>query len=307
MKLLVLTQKVDRKDPVLGFFHRWLEELSTRFEAITVICLGKGEYELPANIRVFSLGKERGSSKLSRLLRFYALAWRERRSYDAVFVHMNQEYVLLMGDIWRLMGKSVYLWRNHAYGNALTRVAVSMVRKVFYTSPSSYTARFSNAVQMPVGIDTDFFSPEPSVARKPHSFLFLGRIGPVKRVLEFVEWFNTLGGEATATIAGDALPKDREYEDEVKRRASDRVSFVGPVDQRGARDLYRRHETYVNKTLAGSFDKTIFEAAACECKLALDNADLKELEAMSGPEARDYVVKNHSLGLLVERLKAEIS
>src|SRR3989344_8116257 len=157
MRLLIVTQKVDKKDPILGFFHRWIEEFAKNFEKVTVVCLEKGEYNLPTNVKVLSLGKEERRSKAEYISRFYRYIWQERKNYGAVFVHMNQEYVLLAGDIWRLLGKSVYLWRNHAKGNFLTTMAVWLSDKVFYTSPQSFTARFKKAVQMPVGIDTDFF------------------------------------------------------------------------------------------------------------------------------------------------------
>ncbi|MBX4206189.1 glycosyltransferase [Candidatus Parcubacteria bacterium] len=296
MKLLILTQAVRKNDPVLGFFHRWLEELAGRFEKVTVIALGAGEHDLPENVKVLSLGKEHGASKLEYLWKFYTYLWRERREYDAVFVHMNQEYVLLAGCLWRLMGKRVYLWRNHAKGSLATRLAVALAHKVFYTSPSSYTARFRKAVRMPAGIDTDFFKPDPAAVRKPHSILFLGRISSVKRVLEFVEWFNALGGDYTATVAGEALPKDKEYEALVRSKASPRITFIGAVTQDEALRLYQTHETYVNKTPAGSFDKTIVEAAACGMKLMVDN-----------PDAENVNPAEHSLKLLGERLARELS
>lgn len=292
MKFLVITQKVDKNDPVLGFFHRWIEEFAKNFEKITVICLEKGEFNLPKNVRVFSLGKEEKKSKIQYLINFYHYIWDERNNYDSVFVHMNQEYVLLAGDIWRLMGKKVYLWRNHAKGNLLTVLAVWLSHKVFYTSPSSFTARFKKSVQMPVGIDTDFFKPNPRVPRIPNSYLFLGRIAPVKRVLEFVEWFNNLEGNPTATIAGAALPKDKDYEDLVRNRASDRVRFMGAVTREEAKDLYQSHETYVNFTPAGSFDKTILEAAACGAKLIVRNPDFKT----------DFKIEEHSLKALMDKL-----
>ena len=55
MRLLILTQKVDQNDDILGFFHGWIREFSKNFETITVISLGVGEYNLPANVRVLSL------------------------------------------------------------------------------------------------------------------------------------------------------------------------------------------------------------------------------------------------------------
>jgi glycosyltransferase involved in cell wall biosynthesis len=306
MRLLIITQTVDKKDPVLGFFHRWLEEFSKNYEKVTVICLGKGEFNLPSNVSVYSLGKEEGASQLTYLYRFFKYIWALRRDYDAVFVHMNQEYVLLGYKHWLFMGKRVYMWRNHAKGTLLTQLAVLLSKRVFCTSPQSYTARFKKTLIMPVGIDTEFFRPNEALERIPNSILFLGRISPVKRVKEFVKWFNELDPKHTATIAGEALLKDRAYGAEVKALASERIKFVGPVTQDEALRLYQSHEIYVNKTPAGSFDKTIFEAAACGTKLLLDNEDLKSLENKSREELREYVVNHHSLKLLMEKLSQVI-
>ena len=89
MKLLIITQKVDINDDVLGFFHRWLEEFAKHCEKITVICLEMGEYKLPENVKVLSLGKEDRVSKLKYIWRFYKYIWQEQKNYDKVFVHMN--------------------------------------------------------------------------------------------------------------------------------------------------------------------------------------------------------------------------
>ena len=59
MRLLILTQKIDSQDDLLGFFHGWVAKLAEHFDKITVIALGVGQYQLPANIKVLSLGKEK--------------------------------------------------------------------------------------------------------------------------------------------------------------------------------------------------------------------------------------------------------
>lgn len=305
-KILILTQAVDKSDPVLGFFHRWIEEFARQYEQVTVICLRKGHYELPSHVKILSLGKEEGRGRLMYLLRFYRFIWKERKNYDKVFVHMNQEYVLLGWKMWKLLGKSVFLWRNHAQGSILTRLAVALAHKVFYTSPHSYTARFGNAVKMPVGIDTEFFKPDPLTERIPGSVLFLGRISPVKQVLEFVEWVNLHTEYSYVTVAGPVLSQDRLYYEEVKRMASHKIKFIGPVDQEGALRLYQSHEIYVNMTPAGSFDKTILEAAACAMKIKIGNEDLKFLEEKTPEETRAFVIKNHNLELLVSKIKEEL-
>ena len=182
MRLLIVTQKVDEHDAVLGFFHRWIVGLAKHCERMTVICLEEGAHHVPENVKVLSLGKEKKRSRLQYLTRFYRYIWRERNNYDAVFVHMNQEYVLLGGFIWKILGKKIVMWRNHAKGSWKTRIAVFLSDRVFCTSPQSFTAQFKKTKIMPVGIDTDFFKPDPLIYKKKNSILFLGRIAPVKNV-----------------------------------------------------------------------------------------------------------------------------
>ena len=293
MKLLIVTQKVDKNDPVLGFFHRWIEEFAKNFERVAVICLEKGEFNLPG-VKVLSLGKEERVSRLIYLFRFYKYIWSERKNYDVVFVHMNQEYVLLGWKFWKLWGKKIFLWRNHAKGNILTRLAVLLSNKVFCTSPSSYTARFKKTKLMPVGVDTEFFKPNPNIIREKDSVLLLGRISPVKKVLEFINWVKDK--DYKATIAGPILKEDKEYGKLILQSLAPRIKYIGPVNQGEARRLYQTHEIYANFTPAGSMDKTIIEAAACGCRLEVRNPDLK-----------DFRVEGHSLQLLMEKIKMEIS
>jgi len=192
MKLLIITQKVDINDDILSFFNGWLVEFAKHCESIVVICLQKGEYNLPENVEVLSLGKEENNfqfsifnfkifKKLKYLRNFYRCIWRERKNYDAVFVHMNQEYVLLGGLFWKILGKKIFMWRNHPHGNFFTSMAIFLSNKVFCTSEYSFTARYKKTEIMPVGIDTNFFKRDETIPRDPRSILFLGRIAPVKR------------------------------------------------------------------------------------------------------------------------------
>jgi len=84
MRILIITQKVDLDDPLLGFFHRWLEEFAEHTECVHVVCLEEGRHTLPQNVAVTSLGKERGASRLEYLATFYHYAsHRDLASVDA--------------------------------------------------------------------------------------------------------------------------------------------------------------------------------------------------------------------------------
>ena len=293
MKLLIITQKVDRNDDILGFFVGWIAEFAKRCEKITVICLQKGEYDFPENVKVLSLGKDKLSvvsrqpsavKKLKYTFNFYKHIIQERKNYDAVFIHMNQIYVILGAPFWKLWNKKIFLWRNHAKGDWITKLAVFFSDKIFCTSPQSFTAKFKKTKIMPAGIDTGFFKPDSSVRRKLNSILFLGRIAPVKNVDIFIEVLRELkdkGAEFSATIAGSSSDNDAEYEKIIRGKVlmyglGDRVAFTGAVSRPEALRLFREHELYVNLTLSGSMDKTIFEALASGAKVLVFNTFFRD-------------------------------
>lgn len=335
MKLLILTQAVDLDDPVLGFFHRWIAEFAARCERTEVVCLKEGRHSLPANVRVHSLGKEGGVSRIKYLLRFYRYAWSLRREYDAVFVHMNEEYVLLGGLFWRLTGKRVVLWRNHLKGSFRTRIAALLAHAVCYTSDRAYVARCRNAAKMPIGIDTEAFIPGTPAAG---SVLFFGRLDPVKKPEVFVRALDLLSREEvsfSADIYGDPTPGHEKFAHDVRNEAavlalSGALLMHPGVPHEKAPAVYAAHEMYVNLTPSGSFDKTIGEAMACGCIPVVANDAVFDLvppklrvrdatpraaasalrEALSMPQAermrlresaRRYVLERHSLKKTVAR------
>ena len=278
-KLLIVTQAVDLDNPGLGFFHRWIEELATRFDNVIVFCLSEGRHVLPANVEVYSLGKRKAeawadvrstlSQRLRYGLRFLRLVLRLSFRYDAVFVHMNQEYILIAGWLWKVLHKPVYLWRNHYAGGGATDRAASLCAKVFCTSKYSYTAKYAKTVVMPVGIDTEIFKVE-EMPRK-ESVLSIGRIAPSKRLEILIDAIGILtesGFQLKAHIYGDAFPQDAAYEASLRQRCivarlEHLIQFHSGISNKKTPALYGAHELFVNCSESGMYDKTIFEALAC--------------------------------------------
>ncbi|OHA26465.1 MAG: hypothetical protein A3C06_02720 [Candidatus Taylorbacteria bacterium RIFCSPHIGHO2_02_FULL_46_13] len=344
MKLLFITQVIDKNDTVLGFVHRWLVEFSKHFEHITVICLQMGKYDVPKNVSVFSLGKEAGVSRATYVSNFYRIAFRERKNYDAVLVHMNQEYILLAGVIWKLLGKRVYMWRNHYSGSFLTDIAASFCTKVFCTSRSSYTAKIKKTVVMPVGIDVEVYKSHSEITRLPHSILFLARVAPSKRphiLLEALGELHKRGLNFKANLYGSPAPQDVAYLEGLKKRLlelslADKAHFLPGLPYTEGPKVYSAHEIFVNLSPSGMYDKTIFEAAACETLVlasSLDFAKLvnprftfpqddiqalsaklevllslsREARARLGKEIRALAIEKHSLKALGHRIKEELT
>lgn len=271
MNLLVFTQKIDRNDTTLGFFHEWVIRFSRTCENVFVICLEKGEYDFPNNVKVFSLGKENRVSRFGYLINLFKHLKDLSNKYDKVFVHMNQEYVLIGGLYWLLKGIPVYLWRNHPEGSLLTRIAVLLSTKVFCTSKASFTALFNKTVIMPAGINTSLYKKDNSLMRKKYSICMVGRISPVKHIELALEAINILvkeGVQVSFSIVGDTPERDMVYSENLKKYVEDNnlskyINFESGVKSTKLPEVYYSYELCLNLTESGSFDKTIVEATSC--------------------------------------------
>ena len=273
VRLLILTQKIDKDDDILGFFHGWVEKLAQYCESIIVICLERGAYNLPINVRILSLGKEEEHSRIKYLMNFYNFIWTERKNYDTVFVHMNPEYIVLGGLLWKIFGKKIFLWYNHKKGGVKTRIAGRLSKKIFYTSDFSFFAKSKKSRIMPAGIDTDKFRFSNEQRATSNAILSLGRISPVKHIDILIDALKILDGRNISFIAniyGDPTEKDIDYYNKIKEMASDlekkgKIIFYKSVPNYETPVIYNQNEIFVNLTPTGSFDKTILEAMACGC------------------------------------------
>ncbi|MBI5134448.1 MAG: glycosyltransferase family 4 protein [Candidatus Taylorbacteria bacterium] len=271
MRLVLFTQAVDKNDPVLGFFHAWLIEFAKHFDSISAVCLYEGPHELPSNIEVLSLGKEKGASKIVRVFRFYRYILSLRNEYDAVFVHMNPEYVVLGGVFWRLLGKRVVLWYTHKSVDLKLRLALLLAHRAATASKESFRIESPKVSVLGHGIDTDEFDAEGRIPfGQTLRIATVGRISPVKGYDTLVEAIASLKGiDLSLEIVGaPATEADKAYEMALKAKVkelglSEKISFLGPVPHKDIPDILRRADAFVNLSGTGSLDKAVLEAMAC--------------------------------------------
>lgn len=340
MRPLVFTQAVDTEHNVLGFFNRWLEKLAQQCETVTTVCLYKGHHELPPNVKVLSLGKEKAVGKAHYLFRFYQHLWRERASYDVVLVHMTPVYVLLGWPFWRVQRRRILLWYNHPVGTILTKVSIWIADAVLYTSPHSFAARSKKGRIMPAGIPTDTFMKDHASKKEARSILCLGRLSPAKRIgclIEAAKLLDERHVDFRLRIVGSpARPGDEAYEGSLHESAhalvqKGKVTFHPAVRNVDTPKAYNQSLLLINLSAAGHLDKTILEAMACETLVlvssrAFENVLPSELRFKENnpndlankilrvfdlddrqknhyrAQLSQYVVDHHSLDRLIEEL-----
>ena len=288
MKLLILTQKVDINDSVLGFMHGWIAAFAKKCNQVTVVCLEKGEDSLPVNVKVLSLGKEQGGSKIKYLANFYKYLWRERRNYDRVFVHMNYEYVILGGIFWRLLGKKIGLWYAHGYAPFGLKIAGKLANIVFTSTKSGCRINSHKINIIGQGIDTDKFiiSSLEFRIKNRNKIISIGRISPSKdyeTLIKAVEILKNNGVNLTVEIiGGPAMATDKNYFSNLKQQVADKkltaeIKFIGPVANKEILKFLQNADLFANMGQTGSLDKAMVEAMSAELPVITCNEAMLEV------------------------------
>ena len=257
-RLLVLNMMTDADDPILGFTTAWINALAERCGCVDVITMIAGRLEVAANVRVFSLGKERGYSEPRRAVEFYrVLGWLlSQDHYDAAFAHMTPLFAVMGAPLFRLHRVPVTLWYAHSQVSLTLRLAELAADHAVSASPESFRLPSRKLIIMGHGIDTEEFRPaerldpllsyghsppqagEEQDERQASSLeaasnkqptdqpIFtvgtVGRIGPKKQTALLVEAARILaedGVDFRARIVGAPLPGDEGYVEGLKEEA----------------------------------------------------------------------------------------
>ncbi len=284
MNLLVITQKIDINDDTLGFFHNWIYKFSQKVDKLFVIVLQKGEYHLPKNVVVLSLGKERYKDYLPSfllktiyLLRFYRYIWQFRKEYDNVFIHMNSVYVIMGGLFWKIFRKRIGLWYAHIKVSFLTKISVYFVDFIFSPSKASFKFITPKLKETGHGIDINIF--KPSVIRKNqgnrYNLISVGRISQVKNYDVLIRAVKILARQkkfkdrfSVKIIGAPIYQRDYEYLKKLKKKIryyhlDSYFHWLGSVPNKNIIKFYRQGDIFICMQCQGGFAKSVLEAMSC--------------------------------------------
>lgn len=272
MKLLITTQKVDMDDDVLGFFHDWIIEFAKQYEEVRVVTLFEGRHNLPSNVLVYSLGKESGVSRFEYVKNFYRIIWRERKSYDQVFAHMNQVYVVLGGLLWRLWGKKIGLWYTHRATSLSLRIAEKFSHIIFTAVPQSFQVRSAKVHSVGHGIDASRFTFSPRELSETITILHMGRLTSIKNcdtaILAAEKLAERMPDKKIKLVfaGGPITDADYTYEEVLKELAQKinnvEIVFAGTPTFGDVPTFFRDADVTWNLTPTGGIDKAVLSGMA---------------------------------------------
>ncbi len=280
MKLLIITQTVNQHDSNLGFFCAWLKEFGRQMESVDVICNSRGELDLSSNVRIFSMGKERGLGRLRRYINFKIYIWRLIFNADAIFIHMIPAWVILVWPIAFLLRKKIYLWYTHGSVSWSLKIAEKMVAKIFTASENSCRLNSSKILVVGHGIDVELFSSKGGFAFGGNSekeelpfgvkLLSVSRISRSKDLTTLILGVTELVAHGYEDITLDIigapiLDNDISYLKELydlvkKNNLENKVFFLGAKKYDEMQKVYSEHNIFLHSSRTGSLDKVVLEA-----------------------------------------------
>jgi len=288
MRLLLFNLATDADDPILGFTTRWIHALAQRVEFIHVITMRAGRIDVPENVRVYSVGKEKGYSEPRRAVEFYRLLLRVLREdrIDACFSHMIPIFTILAAPILKARRIPIVTWYAHPSLTWTLKLAHHLSDRMVTSLETAYPYRKDKLVVIGQAIDTDLFAPDGTPPVEPPMILCVGRLSPVKdhptllraAALMRREWGKPF---RVVILGGPAGPQDEPYVRSLHRKVEelalqDIVSFHPPVPMTELPNWYRRCTVHVNLTPTGSGDKVAWEAMACGRPCLVANEGFRE-------------------------------
>lgn len=337
MKLLILCQAYNKNHTNLGFFTEWVEEFSKKFESIVVV---SRDVSGSSKIKAISLNKE------GRVLgfRFIYSLWRtlikERKNYDAIFVHMIPEYVILAYLPALFLGKKIFLWYTHGAVSVPLRLSSVLVSRIFTASLESCRIKSKKVLSVGHGVNVSFGEKVNDLISKDEvKLLTLGRITKSKSLetlLDSIFEFKNEGENISLEIVGSPLSdSDVLYKNSLLQKIKDlgieeRVKIIDGVSHGQALIKIKEADVFVSASKTGSLDKAVLEALGTGVpavttneafkylllpfRLFIDSEEsfsegIKRAIFLSESERRELsknIEENHSLSRLMEVISREI-
>lgn len=274
MKLLIITQKVDEDDDLLGFFVDWIREFAKHFDQIHVITLARGRFGLPNNVFVHSLGKELGRSKLLQLVKFYLLLFKLVPLSDRVFAHMSPIFVIASWPVAFMFGKRMILWYLHRSVTIRLKIAERLCYKIVTATKESLMFKSKKIIEVGHGINVQRFRMDRNwelISQGSPKILSVGRISEIKDYPTLIRAIAILKNKFPSIklqIIGRPVMKPDFQTFESSRQLINEldlqmnVELVGFVPYSQIKPYYNNNHININLTPTGGIDKSVLEGMA---------------------------------------------
>ena len=267
--LLVINYAMDEKSQVFSHQIELVNQLSAKFDQITVLTAQVGVCNTEKNVKVISFEWTEGK-RVSSLVRFLKIFIKTIRSekFTVLFSHMTSVQSAFISPITRIIKLKHYLWFAHTSNGIFLKVSRLLSDGIITSTPGSCPLKGSKVYPIGQSINSKKFRKKNSNTQSIKNLVHIGRFDPSKNIKEIVyevKKLRTNFSELKLEIIGSSS-SDRfeDYELNVKKEFNSEVQlgwlkFTPHIPRSSLPEILQTNDCFIH-SFQGSLDKTIVEA-----------------------------------------------
>lgn len=304
MTLIFTTRKVDKNDERTGFVSEWLIEFSKHLTKLIVICQEVGDISnLPANVEVYSLGKEKSKNKFQQFFTCLLLLVTKIPKTDGIFSHMVPHFAVLAGPFCKFYHKKLIQWYVHKTISPWLKLADFFVDEYVTTNAESFQLKTEKPIHyFGHGININKFKHSSVIPAglalnqgdragiQCFKILSVSRISPSKNIHLMIQTIEKilithpeLKDKIQLQIIGaPGLKEQQKYYNSLtdyiaENKLNNNIQLLGPMSPEKVLPYYQNCDLFLNLSDTGSVDKAVLEATACEKLILTSNIAFKNI------------------------------
>ena len=267
--LLVINYAMDEKSQVFSHQIELVNQLSPKFDQITVLTAQVGVCNTEKNVKVISFDWVEGK-RVSSLIRFLKIFVKTIRSekFTVLFSHMTSVQSAFISPITRIIKLKHYLWYAHTSNGIFLKVSRLLTNGIITSTPGSCPLKGSKVFPIGQSINSQKFRKKKLNTQSIKNLVHIGRFDPSKNIKEIVYEVKKLRTEfpdlKLEVIGSPSSDRYKDYESNVKAKFDSEVQlgwlkFTAHIPRSSLPEILQTYDCFIH-SFQGSLDKTIVEA-----------------------------------------------
>jgi glycosyltransferase involved in cell wall biosynthesis len=267
--LLVINYAMDEKSQVFSHQIELVNQLSAKFDQITVLTARVGVCNTEKNVKVISFQWVEGK-RVSSLLRFLKIFIKTIRSekFTVLFSHMTSVQSAFISPITRIIRLKHFLWFAHTSNGIFLKVSRLLSDGIITSTPGSCPLTGNKIYPIGQSINSRKFKKKNSNTQPVKNLVHIGRFDPSKNIKEIVYEVKKLRSNfpdlKLEVIGSSSSDRFNDYELSVKAQFDSEVQlgwlkFTPHIPRSSLPEILQTYDCFIH-SFQGSLDKTIVEA-----------------------------------------------
>jgi glycosyltransferase involved in cell wall biosynthesis len=260
---------MDEKSQVFSHQIELVNQLSVKFDQITVLTARVGVCNTEKNVKVISFQWVEGK-RVSSLLRFLKIFIKTIRSekFTVLFSHMTSVQSAFISPITRIIRLKHFLWFAHTSNGIFLKVSRLLSDGIITSTPGSCPLTGNKIYPIGQSINSQKFKKKNSNTQPVKNLVHIGRFDPSKNIKEIVYEVKKLRSNfpdlKLEVIGSPSSDRFKDYELNVKAQFDSAVQlgwlkFTPHIPRSSLPEILQTYDCFIH-SFQGSLDKTIVEA-----------------------------------------------